>query len=178
MPIGGKMPVRYYDTETLGADTAGIGKLWGRFKRVARKGLKIVSPLLRVVKGIAPMVPGIGTAVAAGLSSAEALASGRNLRDAALAGALGAIPGGPLAQRAARMGAGAIMKGHRARHIHSLRQGLVHKARRAFDVGAVEGAEALMRRGIIPAVVPVVTPRHGDNIGSGQMAQEIGRAHV
>jgi len=167
------MAVRYYDTETMGVDTAGIGKLWKRFKRIARRGLKIVSPLLSVVKGIAPMVPGIGTALGAGLSSAEALASGKSLKDAALAGALGAVPGGALAQRAARIGAGAILKGKKRRAIHAYRKALPNRTRAAFDTGACEAAESLMRRGILPAVTPVVRRSGRDRLGTGPSAQAV-----
>jgi hypothetical protein len=167
------MAVQYYDTETSGLDTAGIGKFWNRFKRVARRGLKVISPALSLVKGIAPMMPGIGTALAAGLSSAEALAKGKSLRDAALAGALGAVPGGAMAQRAAHMGAGAILRGKKRRHIHAYRKALNHDVRAAFDVGACEAADSLMRRGVLPSVVPVVHRANRDNLGSGQTAQAV-----
>jgi hypothetical protein len=47
---------------------------------------------------VASFVPGIGTGVAAALNAGAALAQGKSITDAAIAGVRGAIPGGPLVQ--------------------------------------------------------------------------------
>jgi hypothetical protein len=55
---------------------------------------------LKLAEMVAPFIPGIGTGVAAALSAANALASGRPITEAVIAAARGALPGGAIAQAA------------------------------------------------------------------------------
>jgi hypothetical protein len=57
---------------------------------------------------VASFIPGIGTAVAAVLSSALALAQGKDLSDAFIAGLKGALPGGAVTQAAFSAGQAAL----------------------------------------------------------------------
>lgn len=66
---------------------------------------------VQIFKSVAPyaqmglsFIPGIGTGVSAAIGAGLALANGKRLTDALLAGACGAIPGGPLVQKAAQIG--------------------------------------------------------------------------
>jgi hypothetical protein len=55
---------------------------------------------LKLAEMVAPFIPGVGTGVAAALSAANALASGRPITEAVVAAARGALPGGAIAQAA------------------------------------------------------------------------------
>jgi hypothetical protein len=65
----------------------------------AVKDFKQVGPYAQMVIG---MVPGVGQGVSAAMSAGLALANGQPIAEVLKAGALGAIPGGPLVQSAVR----------------------------------------------------------------------------
>jgi hypothetical protein len=60
----------------------------------------VVGPVLPYVQSVMSFVPGVGTGISAALGAAQALADGRRIDEAIIAGARGAIPGGPMAQMA------------------------------------------------------------------------------
>jgi hypothetical protein len=60
----------------------------------------VVGPVLPYVQSVLSFVPGVGTGISAALGAAQALADGRPIDEAIIAGAKSAIPGGPLAQMA------------------------------------------------------------------------------
>lgn len=166
--------VLYQDLDTAGlGETAGFmgKKFWRKMKKMAKGGLKIMSPILSVAKGIAPLVPGIGTAVGAGLGAATALASGKSLKDAALEAAMGAVPGGQLAKTAMKAGYGAIRGRHRAVMVNAIRAGMPNATQAVFDTGAVLAAEAMHRAGQTPSVIPVIKTTRRDNLGQSAMGQ-------
>lgn len=67
----------------------------------AVKDFKQVGPYAQMVIS---MVPGVGQGISAGMSAGLALANGQPIAEALKAGALGAIPGGPLVQSCVRAG--------------------------------------------------------------------------
>jgi hypothetical protein len=78
-------------------------------KRLDKALLKTVKDQAKSVKDVAPyvqmvvsVVPGVGTGVSAALGAGVALASGQRIDKALLAGATSMMPGGPLAQAAAK----------------------------------------------------------------------------
>src|ERR1041385_89052 len=70
--------------------------------KLAKGALKGVTnnPLWNIAATGLSFIPGIGQAVSAGMAAAAALGRGMNLKDAALAAARNALPGGPLAAAA------------------------------------------------------------------------------
>lgn len=103
--------------------------------------------LLSVVKTAAPFiqlgmsfVPGVGTVAAAAIGAGISLASGRRITDVFIDAAVGAMPGGALAQIAVRTSAkivASIAYGDRidAAFAEALRAGIPAEARAAFDMG-------------------------------------------
>ena len=103
--------------------------------------------LLSVVKTAAPFiqlgmsfVPGVGTVAAAAIGAGISLASGRRITDVFIDAAVGAMPGGALAQIAVRTSAkivASIAYGDRvdAAFAEALRAGIPVEARAAFDMG-------------------------------------------
>lgn len=80
----------------------------GRIDRVVAKHL---NQAVREVKAVVPYaqmvvstVPGIGTGLSGALGAGLALSNGQPIDKALMAGVVGAIPGGPVAQAAARVG--------------------------------------------------------------------------
>lgn len=73
----------------------------GRIDKVALNGLKQtlanVKTLGPYVQTVISFVPGIGTGVSAAIGAGLALAEGKNITEAMMAGVRGAIPGGPMA---------------------------------------------------------------------------------
>lgn len=59
-----------------------------------------VGPILPYVQSVISFVPGVGTGISAALGAAQALADGRSITEAIVAGAKGMLPGGPLAASA------------------------------------------------------------------------------
>ncbi|MDR5757120.1 hypothetical protein [Caballeronia sp. LZ035] len=75
------------------------GKSLGKAMGAAGKGLvNDVRDQLKVAEMVAPFIPGIGTGVAAALGAANALASGRPITEALVAGVRSALPGGAIVQ--------------------------------------------------------------------------------
>jgi hypothetical protein len=104
---------------------------------------KLISAAADVVSAVAPfvktalsLVPGIGTGINMAISAAESLAKGRPITDAFAEAAMSAIPGGPVAQTAART-ALAIAKGQRIDEavLSAAKANLPPVAQKAFDVG-------------------------------------------
>jgi hypothetical protein len=60
----------------------------------------VAGPVLPYVQSVLSFVPGVGTGISAALGAAQALADGRPIDEAIIAGARSAIPGGPIAQMA------------------------------------------------------------------------------
>lgn len=60
----------------------------------------VAGPVLPYVQSVLSFVPGVGTGISAALGAAQALADGRPIDEAVIAGARSAIPGGPMAQMA------------------------------------------------------------------------------
>jgi hypothetical protein len=77
-------------------------------KAAGKAGIADEREALRFVAMVAPFVPGVGTGVAAALGAADALANGKPITQALIAGVRGSIPGGPAAQAAFDTGAGLI----------------------------------------------------------------------
>jgi hypothetical protein len=66
-------------------------------KAAAKAGIADEREALRFVAMVAPFVPGVGTGVAAALGAADALANGKPITQALIAGVRGSIPGGSAA---------------------------------------------------------------------------------
>jgi len=71
------------------------------------KNFKQVAPYAAMVVSV---VPGIGTGISAGLSAGLALAEGQSIVNVLKAGAVGALPGGPLVKAAVTMGVETIQR--------------------------------------------------------------------
>lgn len=56
----------------------------------------VAGPILPYIQSVISFVPGVGTGISAALGAAQALADGRSITDAIVAGAKSALPGGPL----------------------------------------------------------------------------------
>lgn len=69
---------------------------------VVQKGVGAITnnPLWDIARTGVSFIPGVGTAVSAGMAGASAIGRGESLKDIALSAAKGAIPGGPAAQAA------------------------------------------------------------------------------
>ncbi|HEX6826572.1 MAG TPA: hypothetical protein VF077_09690 [Nitrospiraceae bacterium] len=67
--------------------------------KIAVKDVKQVGPYAQMVVS---MVPGVGQGISAGISAGVALANGQPIAECLKAGALGAMPGGPLVQSAVK----------------------------------------------------------------------------
>jgi len=75
------------------------GKSLGQAMGAAAKGtLNDLREQMKVAEMVAPFIPGIGTGVAAALGAANALAAGRPITDALVAGVRSALPGGAIVQ--------------------------------------------------------------------------------
>lgn len=82
-----------------------IGRAGGSIVADARKSLPIAA-------GVVSFVPGAGTALASGLSAANALSQGKSLTNIAKEAAIGAVPGGQLARAAINAGASIAQGGN------------------------------------------------------------------
>jgi len=84
----------------------------GRIDRVAlsnlKETLKSVKTLGPYIQSVISFVPGIGTGVSAAIGAGLALAEGKSISAAMIAGVKGAIPGGPAAQAAFSVAQAAI----------------------------------------------------------------------
>lgn len=94
------------------------------------------SPLWKIAQTGASFIPGVGTAVSVGMSAAYSFGHDVSLKDAALAAARDAIPGGPAAQAAFDVGVG-LAEGQTLTQasITAARNQLPANARPGFDAG-------------------------------------------
>lgn len=108
----------------------------GSLKTIANAMRHQATDVLSTAAMVAPLIPGLGTAAGVALSGAAALGRGESLKDAALAAARGAIPGGALAQTAFDAAVG-LAKGHNIADValHAVRGQLPGgaAAQKAFD---------------------------------------------
>lgn len=104
-----------------GRTVSRAGRKFGRaMKRTTRKLGRLAKRAVKkygraaldIAQTGASFVPGVGTGLSAGIGAARALARGQSWRHALRAGALSAIPGGPLARAAAETGLG-VLEGKR-----------------------------------------------------------------
>ncbi len=126
---------------------------WGSSAlRAGGSALRAVSnnPVWSAIQTGASFVPGMGTAISSGMATAAALGRGESIRDAGLAAARAALPGGPLAAAAFDTAIG-IAKGQRFDRIalNAARNQLpAGPARAAFDAGVTavqHGPSAALR---------------------------------
>lgn len=104
----------------------------------------------------AAMIPGVGTAVAAGLATAAALGRGESLKDAALSAARNAVPGGELGQLAFDTAVG-LAQGKRLDKaaLGAMRRQMSPVARAAFDAGL----RAVQHKNVLGNAPGLVDPR-------------------
>jgi hypothetical protein len=102
-------------------------------KAAGKAGIADQREALRFVAMVAPFVPGIGTGVGAALGAADALANGKPITQALMAGVRGSIPGGPAAQAAFDTGTG-LIQGKR------LDESLLNAARNRLPPGPAQAA--------------------------------------
>lgn len=132
-----------------------LKKAWKKVKRAGKKvahgiqkGLHVITdnPLWDMAQTGASFIPGIGSAVSAGMASAAAIGKGKSLADVGLAAARGALPGGAMTQAAFDIGVGAL-KGKR---LDKVALGAIRRqlpggpmAKGAFDaaIATIEGAK-------------------------------------
>jgi hypothetical protein len=81
--------------------------------KAAAQLAKTLGPVWDIAATGASFIPGVGTAVSAGMAGAAALGRGESLRDVALSAARGAVPGGPLGQAAFDVAVGMAKGGKR-----------------------------------------------------------------
>ncbi len=102
-------------------------------KAAGKAGIADQREAIRFVAMVAPFVPGIGTGVGAALGAADALANGKPITQALIAGVRGSIPGGPAAQAAFDTGA-QLVQGKR------LDESLLNAARNRLPPGPAQAA--------------------------------------
>jgi hypothetical protein len=102
-------------------------------KMALKAGIADVREAVRFAAMIAPFVPGIGTGIGAALGAADALASGKPITQALIAGLRGSIPGGKIAQTAFDTGV-KLLQGQR------LDQALLAAARNQLPPGPAQAA--------------------------------------
>jgi hypothetical protein len=102
-------------------------------KLAGKAGIEDTREAIRFVAMVAPFVPGIGTGVGAALGAADALANGKPITEALIAGVRGSIPGGPAAQAAFETGT-QLIQGKR------LDQALLTAARNRLPPGPAQAA--------------------------------------
>lgn len=91
------------------------------------------APVLDVIKSVAPLVPGIGTAVGAAIGGAEALAKGERIDQAFIDAVGDAVPGGAIAKAAFDAGKTLIQGGN-------ITDAMLNAARDALPGGAAARA--------------------------------------
>lgn len=86
----------------IGSAASGVAKGVSSVANVVQKGVGAITnnPLWDIARTGVSFIPGVGTAVSAGMAGASAIGRGDSLKDIGLAAAKGAIPGGPAAQAA------------------------------------------------------------------------------
>jgi hypothetical protein len=92
--------------KAVGSGVASVAKagygLASQGTNLLQQGLKAISnnPLWNIVQTGASFIPGVGTAVSAGMAGAAAIGRGESLKNIGLSAARNAIPGGPAVQAA------------------------------------------------------------------------------
>ena len=102
-------------------------------KAAGKAGIDDERDAIRFVAMVAPFVPGVGTGVGAALGAADALANGKPITQALIAGVRGSIPGGPAAQAAFDTGT-QLLQGKR------LDESLLNAARNRLPPGPAQAA--------------------------------------
>lgn len=104
--------------------------------------IKAAGPVMPYATSVVALVPGCGTGVAAALGAAQAIADGRSLTEALIAGVRSAIPGGQLAQIAFDATRGIIMakKEVDTHALEALRKQLPASASKGMDYGVAMAA--------------------------------------
>lgn len=144
--------------------------------KLAKHALKGVTnnPLWDIVATGASFIPGIGSAVSAGMAAAAAIGRGASLKDAAIAAVKNALPGGPVAAAAFDIAVG-VAHGDRIDQIalntvrNQLPGGALGKA--AFDAG-LEVIKTKSLKGIPALAAKVAVDQAGkgplwDKVASG-----------
>lgn len=112
IPIVGDPLYTVYDAGNLPFQVASAAVKGERIDKALVKGLenqvKAIKAVAPYAQTVASMVPGIGTGVAAAIAAGSALAQGRPIDEAIVAGVRGAIPGGPIATAAFDVGYAAM----------------------------------------------------------------------
>jgi nucleoid-associated protein YgaU len=87
-----------------------VGNAIAGAENLVQQGLKAVTnnPLWDIARTGVSFIPGVGTAVSAGMAGAAAVGRGESLANIGLAAAKGAIPGGPIVLAAFDVGAGLL----------------------------------------------------------------------
>jgi len=102
-------------------------------KAAGKAGIDDEREAIRFVAMVAPFVPGVGTGIGAALGAADALANGKPITQALIAGVRGSIPGGPAAQAAFDTGT-QLLQGKR------LDESLLNAARNRLPPGPAQAA--------------------------------------
>ena len=154
-------------------------------KLAVKAGVSDLRDAVRLAAMVAPFVPGIGTGVGAALGAADALANGKPITQALIAGVRGAIPGGVAAQMAFDTAA-QLAQGKRLDQalLTATRNQLPPAAQAAFDTGlalaqgkklqdaALQAAGRLLPPSPYAADVQAFARRAlaGDNLGSAAIS--------
>jgi hypothetical protein len=161
-------------------------------KTIANRFRDQGTDLLSTAAAVAPIVPGLGTAAGVALSGAAALGKGMSLKDAALAAARGAVPGGQYAQMAFDAAVG-LAKGQNIGDValHAVRGALPGgpAAQKAFDAAVslakgknVSEVALAAARSSIPAGVAREAFNAGIDIAKGKNVKNLAlnavRAHL
>jgi hypothetical protein len=128
-----------------------------RGQRIDRALLDAANNQVEIFRAVAPIaqlglsfIPGVGQGVSAAIGAGLALADGKPITDALIAGMKGAITGGPLVQRAVELGVNAVGNVAAGKRIDEIALSVLRSqlpggdaARIAFDTGlALAGQEA------------------------------------
>jgi hypothetical protein len=108
------------------------------FLATGKEQLKAVRDIAPYVKTVVSFVPGVGTGVAAAIAAGTAIAEGRTITDAVKESVLAAVPGGDLAQMAARAAAKIADGG-------SLTTATLDAVKSQLPSGALEAVDVLQR---------------------------------
>lgn len=120
-------------------------------KRIDKVVIGSIKKEMAAIKEVAPyvqmviaLVPGVGPEVSGAIGAGVALAEGKNITEAMIAAAAGAIPGGAIAQAALTMGADVI----RGKKIGQIAVDTLASVASNIGVPIPPAAQALMARGL------------------------------
>jgi hypothetical protein len=123
---------------------------------------------------IVSMVPGVGTGVAAAIAAGSALAQGRPITEAVLAGIKGAVPGGAAGALAFDTAhALAMGKNPTKAVLEAARAQLPEAARPAFDIGMAVASGRKLQAALVDGVKNMATNQLGKlaQLGAGELAK-------